>query len=69
MLKEFKSNKLQMKVTNANSPKAFHRLFNNVCESPSDEQVTAVVTVLESLTGDNIQSINLSTSQQLTLNK
>ena len=64
---EFKSNKLQLKVTNPAAPRAFHRLFNNVCQAPTSGQVTAVVDMLQVLTADNVQNISLATSQQITL--
>ncbi|WP_251545361.1 DUF1659 domain-containing protein [Limosilactobacillus caecicola] len=56
---QFKSNKLQVKVTSATHPDGMIRTFNNVCAQPDDEQIKTFVDGIVALTGETVVSITL----------
>ena len=65
MKHQFKSNKLQVKVTSALHPDGITRTFNNVCANPSDEQITSFIDAITTLTGETVQSITLTNAQMI----
>lgn len=68
MKHQFKSNKLQVKVTSAIHPDGITRTFNNVCASPSDEQIMAFINAIMALTGETVQSITLTNAESIANN-
>lgn len=68
MKHQFKSNKLQIKVTSAVHPDGMTRTFNNVCANPSDEQIMSFVNGIVALTGETIQSITLTNAESIANN-
>lgn len=68
MKHQFKSNKLQVKVTSAAHPDGILRTFNNVCPNPSDDQIKTFVEAIVSLTGETIQSITIVNAEVIANN-
>lgn len=68
MKHQFKSNKLQIKVTSTVHPDGITRTFNNVCANPSDEQIMSFVNAIVALTGETIQSITLTNAESIANN-
>lgn len=66
MQHQFKSNKLQVKVTSTTHPDGIIRTFNNVCANPTDDQITTFIDAVMTLTGETVQSITLTNSQLIT---
>lgn len=68
MKHQFKSNKLQVKVTSDAHPDGITRTFNNICANPSDDQIMAFVEAIMTLTGETIQGITLTNAQLIANN-
>lgn len=68
MKHQFKSNKLQVKVTSAAHPDGITRTFNNVCASPTDEQIMGFINAIVALTGETVQSITLTNAESIANN-
>lgn len=68
MKHQFKSNKLQVKVTSTAHPDGILRTFNNVCPNPSDDQIKTFVDAIVSLTGETIQSITIVNAEVIANN-
>lgn len=68
MKHQFKSNKLQVKVTSAAHPDGILRTFNNVCPNPSDDQIKTFIEAIVSLTGETIQSITIVNAEVIANN-
>lgn len=66
MKHQFKSNKLQVKVTSERHPDGLIRTFNNICPNPSDDQITLFLDAIVILTGETVQNITLTNAETLT---
>lgn len=65
MKHQFKSNKLQVKVTSAHHPEGMIRTFNNICPNPSDDQIAIFLEAIVILTGETVQNITLTNAETL----
>lgn len=65
MQHQFKSNKLQLKVSSDRNPDGINRTFSNIMESPSDDQITMFIEGIKLLTGETVQGITLTTAESI----
>lgn len=59
MTRQFKTAKLQLKMVDEAHPKGINRLFNNVIEDISDEQIKTLGTIIGGLSGATYSGANV----------
>lgn len=64
MERQFKSAKAQLTLVGDKHPKGIKRLFNNVSQNVSGEQLAIVGSAIESLAGEKCTATNIITTDQ-----
>ncbi|MBB1079787.1 hypothetical protein H5S09_07340 [Limosilactobacillus sp. STM2_1] len=69
MVRNFKSAKIQLTLTNSDHPKGVKHPFNNATENITNEQVARFSTAIEMLTAEKCLDVDIIVTDQVALNK
>ncbi|WP_302117523.1 hypothetical protein [uncultured Limosilactobacillus sp.] len=69
MVRNFKSAKIQLTITNNDHPKGVKHPFNNVSDGVTNDQVARFSSAIEMLTAEKCLGADIIVTNQVTMNK
>lgn len=69
MVRNFKSAKIQLTLTNSDHPKGVKHPFNNVSESVTNDQVARFSAAIKMLTAEKCLDADIIVTNQVSMNK